>query len=631
MTTTGRFRHWSRLAVHLGNNPISLVGAALTTAAGVTLVWFWLLELTSQRPVHPYLGILLFMILPAVFAFGLALIPLGLVRRRRRLRMEGKLPTEYPRVDFQAPIVRNALLLLGGVTVVNVAIMGTATYKGVEYLDSTQFCGLTCHTVMTPEYAAFVDSPHSRVGCVQCHIGPGAGWFVKSKLSGVRQVFAVALGTYSRPIPSPVHELRPARETCEQCHWPQKFTGDKLLIKKKYADDEANTLSYTVLALKVGGRNGQRAAGIHGAHLDAKARITYVTTDGRREVIPRVTYRDDKGEMVEYVSEDAKVTPEQLAKGETRDMDCIDCHNRPTHAFELPEQGVDRAITEGRISRELPFVRKKGIELLKVEYPDHKTAQSRISTALNDYYREKLSRAPPHPSHPGRGGRGRSLRRLRAQCLPRHAGDLGHPPQPPRPRRLAGVLPLPRREPQGQGRAHHHPGLRGLPYPGRPGRKGPRDPQTAGPALDRWPDDWIIGFIDPTPGDPRLSQPGNQGRGVEMRPTRVGRLILWGGLAIAAGLFTQPQVRAQAAALSVDNQGGRHQGGPPGHEHLLHLPRGRLHARTSRRATMRVSRTPARTATRAPPSTPRPCRRATDNPPTPPSRSSARGRSTTPA
>lgn len=388
MTTAGRFRHWSRLAVHLGNNPISLVGAAFTTAAGVTLVWFWLLELTSQRPVHPYLGILLFMILPAVFAFGLALIPVGLVRRRRLLRKEGKLPTEYPRVDFQAPIVRNALLLLGAVTVLNVAIMGTATYKGVEYLDSTQFCGLTCHTVMTPEYAAFVDSPHSRVGCVQCHIGPGAGWFVKSKLSGVRQVFAVALGTYSRPIPSPVHELRPARETCEQCHWPQKFTGDKLLIKKKYADDEANTLSYTVIALKVGGRNGQRAAGIHGAHLDAKARITYVTIDGRREVIPRVTYRDDKGEMVEYVSEDTKVTPEQLAKGETRDMDCIDCHNRPTHAFELPEQGVDRAITEGRISPELPFVRKKGIELLKVEYPDHKTAQSRISTALNDYYRE---------------------------------------------------------------------------------------------------------------------------------------------------------------------------------------------------------------------------------------------------
>ena len=388
MDITDRFRHVSRLAVHLGNNAISLLGAALTTAAGVTLVWFWLLELTSQRDVHPYLGIALFMILPAVFLFGLALIPVGLARERRREQKTGTLPAEYPRVDLRAPVVRNALLVLGGATVLNVAIMGTATYKGVEYLDSTQFCGQTCHTVMTPEYTAFIDSPHSRVGCVQCHIGPGAGWFLKSKLSGVRQVFAVALGTYSRPIASPVHDLRPARETCEQCHWSQKFTGDKLLIKKKYADDETNTLLYTVLALKVGGRSGQRVAGIHGAHLDAKTRITYVTTDGRREVIPRVTYRDDKGETVEFVSEDAKVTPEQLAKGETRTMDCIDCHNRPTHAFELPERGVDRAITEGRISGELPFVRKKGIELLKADYPDQKTAERRISTALNDYYRE---------------------------------------------------------------------------------------------------------------------------------------------------------------------------------------------------------------------------------------------------
>ena len=164
----------------------------------------------------------------------------------------------------------------------------------------------------------------------------------------MRQVFAVALGTYSRPIPSPVHQLRPAQETCEQCHWPQKFVGDKFLIKTKYADDEANTLLYTVLALKVGGRSGQRAAGIHGAHLGDDGRASrYVTTDGRRQIIPKVTYRDDEGQLVDYVSEDVKVTPEDLARGETRAMDCIDCHNRPTHAFELPERAVDRAIDRG--------------------------------------------------------------------------------------------------------------------------------------------------------------------------------------------------------------------------------------------------------------------------------------------
>ena len=121
---------------------------------------------------------------------------------------------EYPKIDLRSPYLRRALLLVGLLTFVNFAIMGAASYKGVEYMDSAQFCGQTCHTVMSPEFTAYVNSPHSRVACVECHIGPGAPWFVKAKISGVRQVFAVTLKTYSRPIPSPVHELRPARDTC---------------------------------------------------------------------------------------------------------------------------------------------------------------------------------------------------------------------------------------------------------------------------------------------------------------------------------------------------------------------------------------------------------------------------------
>jgi hypothetical protein len=269
----------------------------------------------------------------------------------------------------------------------NLLIVGTATFKGVEYMDSNRFCGTTCHTVMAPEYAAFLDSPHSRVGCVQCHIGPGAGWFVKSKLSGVRQVFAVALRTYSRPIPSPVHELRPARETCEQCHWPEKFLGDKVVVRKKYESDEANTPTTSVLVLKLGGRSWQGSVGIHGRHLDAVGRISYVSTDGRREVIPKVVYRDDEGRQVEYVSEETKVTKAELARGEERRMDCIDCHNRPSHAFELPERAVDRALSEGRISRELPFVKKKAVELLRKDYADQATAERQIPQMLAEFYR----------------------------------------------------------------------------------------------------------------------------------------------------------------------------------------------------------------------------------------------------
>jgi nitrate/TMAO reductase-like tetraheme cytochrome c subunit len=381
---------WSRVAFYFGNNWISLLGAVLTTSAGLTLVGFWAFEMLSHRPVHPYAGIVLFLVLPGVFLAGLVLMPIGALWRRARLRRGGAAaPGEYPRIDLKEPHVRHGLTFAAAASVVNVVMLGTATFKGVEYMDSNQFCGVTCHKVMEPEYTAFLDSPHSRVGCVQCHIGPGASWFVKSKLSGVRQVFAVALETYSRPIPSPVHDLRPARETCEQCHWPAKFHGDKFLVRTKFTPDEQNTPTTTVLVLKVGGRGARGSVGIHGRHLDDVERVSYVTTDPRRQVIPRVSYRDDDGKTVEYVSEDVKPSPEELARAENRKMDCIDCHNQPSHAFELPERAVDRAMGEGRISRSLPFAKKLAVELLRGEYASRDEAARRITEAWAAFYRDQ--------------------------------------------------------------------------------------------------------------------------------------------------------------------------------------------------------------------------------------------------
>ncbi|MGH9367230.1 MAG: NapC/NirT family cytochrome c [Thermoanaerobaculia bacterium] len=378
-----------RPAVFFTHNAISQIGVILTTSAAVTLLAFWAYLIVQARPVHPYTGIVFFLILPGVFALGLLLIPLGAILRRRKLRARGELPHEYPKIDLRSPSLRRALLLVAGLTFVNFAIMGAASYKGVEYMDSAQFCGQTCHTVMSPEYTAYVNSPHSRVACVECHIGPGAPWFVKAKISGVRQVFAVTLKTYSRPIPSPVRELRPARETCEHCHWPQKFTGDKFLVRTKYGDDEQNTPSTTVLLLKIGGRTAQGLVGIHGRHLDTIERIEYLSTDGRRQVIPRVAYVDDDGKKVEYVSTDVKPTPEQLARGERRKMDCMDCHNRPTHAFEMPERAVDTAMTDGRISKDLPYIKREAVAALRAEYPNRATASERIPRTLVEFYRTK--------------------------------------------------------------------------------------------------------------------------------------------------------------------------------------------------------------------------------------------------
>ncbi len=388
MSFTERVRDLTRLAFQLGNNWITLAGTAMTTSSAFVLVWFWFMELTSPRSIHPYLGIILFIILPALFLVGLGLIPFGLLRERRKRKASGEAPLPLQAVDFKQPAVRRLLTVVGVLTFINVSILGTAGLKGVEYMDSNQFCGLTCHTVMSPEYTAFLDSPHSRVGCAQCHIGHGAPALVKAKISGTRQLFAVAFGTFSRPIPSPVEHLRPARETCEQCHWPQKFTNDKLIVRTKFAEDEANTPATSILLLKIGGHTPNGTTGIHGRHLDNMERISYVTTDARRQEIPKVTYREENGSLTEYVTEEFKNLPkEKLAKATTRGMDCIDCHNRPTHAFHLPDRALDKALADKRMSTELPFLKKKALELLKVEYADQKVAAAKIPVDLAEYYR----------------------------------------------------------------------------------------------------------------------------------------------------------------------------------------------------------------------------------------------------
>ncbi len=387
MSMRERIRDWTQPMYFLGQNPITLTGAVITTSAALTTIAFWFYDIFLPGPPHPYIGLLVFLILPGFFIFGLLLMPLGIWLKRRSLRQSGDLPQKYPAIDLRLPMVRRTLEWVALATVINLLIIGTASYRGVEYMDSTSFCGTTCHTVMSPEYTAYQNSPHARVACVECHIGPGAGWFVRSKLSGLRQVVAVTLHTYSRPIPSPVKYLRPARDTCEHCHWPQRFTGDKFLVNTSYKDDEKNTPQTDVLLLKVGGHGGQGAVGIHGRHLTDAARIRYISTDAERQTIPIVYYTDDQGKTTEFVSSDAKATQEQLDKGDHRVMDCIDCHNRPTHAFDLPDNAVDKRMSLGRISPELPYIRKKAVEVLKVNYPSREIAKQSITDEINNFYR----------------------------------------------------------------------------------------------------------------------------------------------------------------------------------------------------------------------------------------------------
>ena len=267
-------------------------------------------------------------------------------------------------------------------TMVNLAIASQVSYGAVNYMDSVTFCGETCHTVMQPEYTAYQNSPHSRVECVQCHIGPGASWFVRSKLSGVGQVLAVTFHTYSTPIPTPVRSLRPARETCEACHWPQKYGEDRLLVIDKFAGDQTNTRTQTVLLMKIGG--GNHGIGIHGTHLGPGVLIRYAHADEARQNIPWVEYNGPGGKTV-YATPAAKPEGGGLP---IREMDCVDCHNRPTHTFELPERAVDRVMNAGQISPSLPFAKKRAVEILKAGYSTREEAAQKIPAAFERYYRD---------------------------------------------------------------------------------------------------------------------------------------------------------------------------------------------------------------------------------------------------
>ena len=276
------------------------------------------------------------------------------------------------------------MVFVGVITFVNIVIGSQLTYRAITYMESVSFCGRTCHQVMQPEYAAYQNSPHSRVECVACHIGPGASWFVQSKLSGLGQVIAVTLNTYPRPIPTPVRNLRPARETCEVCHWPQKFGADRLRI----VDEVRRRREEHRLAKLFCSCASARAAsgpGIHSAHLDPGVTISYNPADESRQNIPRVEYRNAvTGRSVVYTASDAK--PDSLKNLPVRVMDCMDCHNRPSHTFQLPERAVDAEMAAGSIPAALPFIKKTAVGLLRKEYTSQEEAARAIPAGIGKFY-----------------------------------------------------------------------------------------------------------------------------------------------------------------------------------------------------------------------------------------------------
>lgn len=372
----------------LSRNLVSEIGAGIAIVGLANLGFLIYLDVTRSHP-NPYFGILTWIVAPAILIFGFAVFVVGmLMERRRRRRTAPDVVPPYPTIDLNERRTRviTISIAIGLVLFVTMSVIGS--YQAYHYTDSDAFCGTMCHQVMHPEYTAYLQSPHARVGCAGCHIGSGAGWFVRSKLSGSYQVYAALTKKYPRPIPSPVENLRPAQETCEQCHWPEKFFGAQLKNFQHYAYDEESTPRDVQLLIKTGGGNGPEGGGIHW-HMNIANEVTYIATDRQRQVIPWVQLKDRKsGHVTVYKAEDSKLTDAQIAAASRRRMDCVDCHNRPTHIYVSPDRSVDRALLTGAIDRSLPFAKQQAVAMLAKDYPSTDAALRGIANEYPAWYQQ---------------------------------------------------------------------------------------------------------------------------------------------------------------------------------------------------------------------------------------------------
>ncbi len=366
------FRNWT-----------SLIGAVIAGLSITVNIFLLIVEFLASRH-NPYVGILTYMLLPGITLAGLGVVVAGAGVRYLRLR-RGRAVVELPQLDLNIPRHRYVLSLSFLAIVAFLGLSAVGGYQAYHFSDSVEFCGQACHTVMRPEFTAYQNSPHARVPCVDCHIGPGAEWFVKAKISGAYQVYSVLFHKYSRPIPTPIENLRPAQETCEQCHWPAKFWGEQLATRVHYASDKENTRREINLLLKTGGAAYGLNEGIH-YHMNIANKIWYLAADEKRQVIPWVRLMDVNGEVTEYVSTERPVSPAELREDRIRLMDCMDCHNRPSHKFLPAGRALDLSFEAERIPTDLPYLKKVAVEAMVQPYATTAEAYRKIEQYIRDFY-----------------------------------------------------------------------------------------------------------------------------------------------------------------------------------------------------------------------------------------------------
>jgi hypothetical protein len=369
-------------------HPLAALGVSLVFYGGIFFFFLVVFDLAGEAQ-NPYMSIITFVLAPGIIFLGVILLLVSVWVQGRAARLSGEKIAFDLSFDPTTPSHMRKLWLVFITTVIVLLVIAYTGTKAHDAVDSVAFCGETCHAVMGPEYITYHNSPHARVACVECHIGPGLGHWLKAKVAGMRQLYAVAFNTYERPIPTPVHTLRPAQETCETCHWPRQFYGNKLVTHTYYRTDEENSPWTIKLMVKIGGGNPRtgKLEGIHWHMLEAN-KIEYIATDTKRQEIPWVRSTHE-GKQNIFTRPGTEVPDPNDPNVEVRRFDCMDCHNRPSHNFLPPAKAMNLALSTRRMSPELPFIRRVGLELLNAEYKTHEEAVAAIQNGLREYYEKE--------------------------------------------------------------------------------------------------------------------------------------------------------------------------------------------------------------------------------------------------
>ncbi|OQY26433.1 MAG: hypothetical protein B6244_13590 [Candidatus Cloacimonetes bacterium 4572_55] len=364
------------------------LGVIIATSSFLTFILFEFARLTGLLT-NQYMGMIMYMALPGLFILGLGLIPIGWFSYKRAMgKSSGELlSARFPSRDIQAKQTGSNVFLIAMVlSLANVIFISAVGFRTLHFMDSSEFCGTACHEVMGPEWTVYQNSPHARVKCVECHVGQGLGALMSSKFEGARQLISSTFDLYQRPIPTPVHQLRPARETCEKCHWPSKFYGKRLKTIIHYAEDEESTPSYTTLALKVDSGTSNNRGGIHW-HIGKENYVRFASVDDNRKDMIWVEVKQPDGSYKRFTNENFK--DENVNPKAVRSLDCADCHNRATHIYENPDDALDFRMQDELIDRTLPYIRREGLKAITKEYASQDEALSGITNSILQFYQEE--------------------------------------------------------------------------------------------------------------------------------------------------------------------------------------------------------------------------------------------------